>query len=151
LAGTVVVSIVALVIIGHLGESDYAGSSVTVDNGNGRTSGTTTSGATATAADRGVSESTRSRTIDASRCTQAAHPSSSSDPEAVIMPDFYTKYAGSVENCMARAGWEYRVKYKNESLYGKGSVVGQSPGSRGNYRPKKDGRITIWVSTGKAS
>lgn len=96
----------------------------------------------------GVSEADQTRTIDASRCTEATKGYLDDDPDAVNMPDFFTKYIDSVKSCMDAAGWRYEIKYRNEQIYGKGAVVDQKPKSFNTLKPAKD-KITIWVSTGK--
>ncbi|MDX3214712.1 protein kinase [Streptomyces sp. ME02-6991-2B] len=96
----------------------------------------------------GVSQADQTRTIDASRCTEATKSYLDDDPDSVVMPDFYTKYVDSVTSCMEEAGWKYEIKYRDEQIYGKGAVVDQKPRTYGAFKPKKD-KITIWVSTGK--
>jgi serine/threonine protein kinase len=96
----------------------------------------------------GVSQADQTRTIDAARCTEASKSYLNDDPDAVIMPDFFTKYVDSVKSCMDEAGWRYDIKYRNEQIYGKGAVVDQKPKSYSALKPEKD-KITIWVSTGE--
>ncbi|WP_431959023.1 protein kinase domain-containing protein [Actinacidiphila sp. bgisy160] len=96
----------------------------------------------------GVSQADQTRTIDASRCTEATKSYQDDDPDSVVMPDFFTKYVDSVKSCMDAAGWDYEVKYRNEQIYGKGAVVDQKPKTYSAFRPEKD-KVTIWVSTGQ--
>jgi hypothetical protein len=147
LVGTVVLFVVVLMVIGYFAERN-AGAAVSPSIGSGATVG---SGEAAPEPTPGVSEGDQSLTIAASNCTQAPQGYSSTDPNAVLMPDFYSKYVDSVEACMTRAGWKYTVKHQNEAVWGKGAVVDQKPQGLDNYDPRTDGKITIWVSTGKAS
>ncbi|MEU0179593.1 protein kinase [Streptomyces sp. NPDC006207] len=96
----------------------------------------------------GVSQADQTRTIDASRCTEATKSYLGDDPDAVVMPDFFTKYVDSVKSCMDAAGWKYEVKYRNEQIYGKGAVVDQKPKTYTAFKPETD-KITLWVSTGQ--
>ena len=94
-----------------------------------------------------MSQADQTRTVDASRCTDASRSYLDDDPDAVIMPDFNTKYIDSVKSCMDAAGWTYDIKYRNEQIYGKGAVVDQQPKSYSALNAATD-TITIWVSTG---
>lgn len=159
-ATVAVIAVVAVVIIAMaMGEQGDKGDT-------GGTGGTPTydsrPGASVTATDRGntpsrpaddepapgVSQADQTRTIDASRCSEATKSYLGDDPDAVVMPDFFTKYVDSVKSCMDAAGWDYEIKYRNEQIYGKGAVVDQKPKTYGAFKPEKD-KITIWVSTGQ--
>jgi hypothetical protein len=140
----VIALIVVIVLIAHA-------SSEKSTSGSGDASPTTA----ATAADYDsatpdpyVSQGDRTRTVDTSQCTD---PTDSYLTEgAVLMPDFYTKYVDSVKDCMDAAGWNYTVKYQDEAVYGKGTVVGQKPEAISDLDPDQD-TVTIWVSTGQDS
>jgi eukaryotic-like serine/threonine-protein kinase len=94
----------------------------------------------------------QSRTIDPEKCTQAHNDLiNPNQPDVVSMPDFTSVYVDSVVACMQAANWRYTIKYVNEQQWGKGAVTSQDPRYLQNYNPKKDGKITIWVSTGKGA
>ncbi len=89
-----------------------------------------------------------SRTIDPSLCSGA--DSFGTDHNKVDMPDMTLKYIDSVKSCITGAGWHYRIRYTDEQLWGKGTVITQSPTAYTEFDPKKT-RIVLTVSTGKAS
>jgi hypothetical protein len=113
---------------------------------------TTPSATTATTAADGIVQGDQTRTIDTDECTDAhddfLHPD---DSDIVTMPNFKTDYVDSVVACMEAAHWKYQKKYTDEQLWGKGAVTDQSPSYSSDYNPKKDGPITIWISTGKSA
>ncbi|MFF7210927.1 protein kinase [Streptomyces sp. NPDC008238] len=153
----VVVVVVIAMSMGGPGTKDDTGGTPTYDS---RPGNTATTGRQETSSEPagdepagdepapGVSQADQTRTIDASRCTEATKSYLGDDPDAVVMPDFFTKYVDSVKSCMEAAGWDYEIKYRNEQIYGKGAVVDQKPKTYGAFRPEKD-RITVWVSTGQ--
>jgi hypothetical protein len=92
-----------------------------------------------------VSYGDPSRTVDTDECSAA--PDDFSDKNLVAMPDLTDKYIDSVEACIDKAGWKYRIKHRNEQLFGKGTVVDQAPAAYDEFDPKKT-TITLYVSTG---
>ncbi|MFE1783156.1 protein kinase [Streptomyces sp. NPDC059506] len=85
--------------------------------------------------------------VETSDCTEASE--SYIEEDAVSMPEFTLKDAASVRACIKAAGWKYEEKTIDEDLWGKGTVIEQSPAK---YKPLGDGdTVTIWVSTGKAA
>jgi hypothetical protein len=148
----VIAVIVLIVRMGSSGGTNVSDSNPTATDT--ATTDTATSNAAATTSsdnsgtpDPSVSQGAQTRTIEASRCADATK-SYLGDGNSVYMPDFYTKYVDSVKSCMDEAGWKYKIKYQDESVYGKGTVVDQKPQSIDDFNPDKD-TVTIWVSTGK--
>ncbi|MDJ0340289.1 protein kinase [Streptomyces sp. H10-C2] len=102
----------------------------------------------------GVVEGDKTRTLDSSACTGATQSFTESNPNVVLFPQFNTKYRDSVEACLKAAGWKYTVKYTDEQQWGKGAIVDQNPKALADYNTTQKGdagKITIWVSTGKAA
>jgi hypothetical protein len=100
----------------------------------------------------GVVQGDESRTIDQDKCTQAHNDLiNPNQPDIVSMPDFTSIYVDSVVACMQAAHWPYKIEHVDEQQWGKGAVTAQDPKYLDNYDPKKDGKITIWVSTGKSA
>jgi serine/threonine protein kinase len=150
----VIAIIVVIVLIVRMGSSGGTNVSDSNPTATDTATDTATSNAAATTSsdnsgtpDPSVSQGDQTRTIEASRCTDATK-SYLGDGNSVYMPDFYTKYVDSVKSCMDEAGWKYKIKYQDESVYGKGTVVDQKPQSIDDFNPDKD-TVTIWVSTGK--
>ncbi len=100
----------------------------------------------------GIVQGDQTRTIETTECTNAHNDLiNPGKPDVKTMPDFQTDYVDSVVACMKAAHWKYTIKHTDEQLWGKGSVTAQSPAGDGNYDPKTDPPITIWVSTGKSA
>jgi len=153
----IVVIIVAMTNSG--GSADNNAGSTGGQNATSQTTGAATSPATTadttatstTGADS-VVEGDQSRTIDPEKCTSAHNDLiNPNDPDIATMPDFTSIYVDSVVACMQAANWSYTTKYVDEQQWGKGSVTNQSPKYLDDYNPATDGKITIWVSTGKGS
>ncbi|AEW95414.1 MULTISPECIES: protein kinase domain-containing protein [Streptomycetaceae] len=94
-----------------------------------------------------VKQGDPSRTIEQAQC---ANPTKSfTTPGKVIIPDFSHLYIDSVLECLDAGHWAYTLKSTNEHLWGKGVVIAQSPLPNTDFNP--DGKITLWVSTGRSS
>ncbi|PJF01568.1 serine/threonine protein kinase [Streptomyces carminius] len=97
--------------------------------------------------DDGFKEEDPSKTIDPAKCTDASD--SFIEKGKKSMPDLTFKHLDSVKDCIRKAGWILGdVEYEDENLYGKNTVLKQTPTAYGALDPKKD-RITLTVSTGK--
>ncbi|GGO48788.1 serine/threonine-protein kinase PksC [Streptomyces daqingensis] len=91
----------------------------------------------------------KSKTIDSTRCTRATD--SYSDEGKKILPDFTYKNLASVKKCISSAGWKLDdIEYEDENLWGKNTVLQQTPDGIDSFDPKKD-KIELTVSTGKPS
>ncbi|MBO8187174.1 PASTA domain-containing protein, partial [Streptomyces spirodelae] len=89
----------------------------------------------------------KSRTIDSSKCTDATE--SYSDKSKVMVPDMTIKDLTSVKACLRAAGWKLgEVTKEDENVWGKNTVLEQSPDSLDDFDPKKD-KIDLTVSTGQ--
>ncbi|MFH8344818.1 protein kinase [Streptomyces sp. NPDC018045] len=86
-------------------------------------------------------------TISTTRCTDPAK--SYSQKGKVFLPSFYGKNLDSVKRCLDAAGWPYDVSERNSSIYGKNTVITQSPISL--WDPKGGEKIHLTVSTGRSS
>ncbi|MFE0760669.1 protein kinase domain-containing protein [Streptomyces smyrnaeus] len=89
----------------------------------------------------------KSRTIDSTKCTDATE--SYSDKSKVMVPDLTIKDLTSVKACLRAAGWKLgEVTTEDENVWGKNTVLEQSPDSLDDFDPKKD-KIDLTVSTGQ--
>ncbi|GAA2085298.1 Stk1 family PASTA domain-containing Ser/Thr kinase [Streptomyces albiaxialis] len=89
----------------------------------------------------------KSRTIDASKCTDATE--SYDDKSKVMLPEFTYKDLTSVKACMRAANWMVgEVTKEDENVWGKNTVLEQSPSNLDDFDPKKD-KIDLTISTGK--
>ncbi|MBO8192765.1 PASTA domain-containing protein, partial [Streptomyces oryzae] len=89
----------------------------------------------------------KSRTIDSEKCTDATE--SYSDKGKVLMPDLTIKDLTSVKACLRAAGWKLgEVTTEDENVWGKNTVLDQSPGSIDEFDPKKD-KVDLTVSSGQ--
>ncbi|WP_101253944.1 Stk1 family PASTA domain-containing Ser/Thr kinase [Streptomyces barkulensis] len=96
--------------------------------------------------DSGFKDEDTSKTIDPAKCTEASE--SLFDKGKTSMPDLTFKHLDSVKDCVREAGWILDdVEYEDENLYGKNTVLKQSPEAYEGFDPKKD-KITLTVSTG---
>ncbi|MBN3929240.1 serine/threonine protein kinase [Streptomyces verrucosisporus] len=96
--------------------------------------------------DDGFKDEDTSKTIDPAKCTEASE--SLFDKGKTSMPDLTFKHLDSVKDCVREAGWVLEdVEYEDENLYGKNTVLKQSPEAYDGFDPKKD-KITLTVSTG---
>ncbi|MCQ4083203.1 protein kinase [Streptomyces sp. RB6PN25] len=143
--GAVLLLFLVLIVI-HVGNSGGG------DNNAGSTSGgTTTQSSTASgSSDGSVKQGDQSRTVDPSTCTQASTGFTNNGSNGVIMPDLTFKYIDSVKGCMDAAGWKYTLKYQDEQVWGKGTVLSQMPAAYNTFNPRTR-QITLYVSTGKSS
>jgi len=99
--------------------------------------------------DGGFKGEDTSKTIDASECTEAHD--SFLEKGNKSMPDLTFKHLNSVKDCIREAGWKLdEVEYEDENLYGKNTVLSQSPRPYQAFDPKED-EITLTVSTGEPS
>jgi serine/threonine protein kinase len=94
----------------------------------------------------GFKDEDTSKTIDPTKCTEASE--SIFDKGKTSMPDLTFKHLDSVKECVRAAGWILDdVEYEDENLYGKNTVLKQSPTPYQGFDPKED-KITLTVSTG---
>ncbi|MGK5641011.1 protein kinase domain-containing protein [Streptomyces sp. URMC 126] len=90
-------------------------------------------------------EGDKSRVIEPEKCTQARD--SFLDKTKKSMPDVSFLHVDSVKKCFQDAHWKYREDKQNENVFGKGTVVMQSPQKYDAFDPKTT-TIVITVSTG---
>jgi eukaryotic-like serine/threonine-protein kinase len=149
LGGVVAVAAIAVIVV-----------IVVAMSGNGKknpqagptTPSASNSTATAAPATSGIVQGDQTRTVQTTACTDAYNPLiNRGKPDIKTMPDFQTDYIDSVVACMKAAHWKYTIKHTDEQVWGAGAVTATSPSSDGNYDPKTDPPITIWVSTGKSA
>ncbi|GAA2384481.1 Stk1 family PASTA domain-containing Ser/Thr kinase [Streptomyces glaucosporus] len=96
--------------------------------------------------DGGFKDEDKSKTIDPAKCTDASE--SIIEKGKTSMPDLTYKHLDSVKTCIREAGWVLKeVEYEDENLYGKNTVLEQSPSAYEAFDPKKDS-IVLTVSTG---
>jgi serine/threonine protein kinase len=115
---------------------------------------TTTSSPTATSTTgaNDVVQGDQSRTISTDQCTGAHNDLiNPGKPNVMTMPNVSLIYVDSAVACFQAANWPYQIKSVDEQQWGKGTVTNQSPKYLDDYDPKTDGKITIWVSTGKGA
>ncbi|MEU2788697.1 protein kinase [Streptomyces sp. NPDC007100] len=86
-------------------------------------------------------------TIPTSRCTDPLE--SYAQKGKIYLPYFYGKNLDSVKRCMDAAGWQYEVTESTSAIYGKDTVISQSPTSL--WDPKTGGKIHLTVSNGRSS
>ncbi|MEV6104424.1 protein kinase [Streptomyces sp. NPDC051940] len=96
-------------------------------------------------AKQGFREPDRSRTIDASRCTEARPDYD--DKTKLSVPDFTYKDWHSVRDCLTAAGWTYDVTKRDDSLWPQDTVLDQNFSSLDGFDPKKD-RLRLVIATG---
>ncbi|MFG2140271.1 protein kinase [Streptomyces sp. NPDC048650] len=86
-------------------------------------------------------------TIELSRCTS---PNKSySDPKKISLPSFLYKNLDSVKECMDAAHWKYKVTMKDGPVWGKDTVLEQSPTGYTDWDPDSGDAIQLTVSTGR--
>ena len=89
----------------------------------------------------------KSRTIDTSKCTDATK--SYDDDSKVMIPEFTFKDLTSVKACLRAADWKVgEVTKEDENVWGKNTVLEQSPSDLDSFDPKKDS-VDLTISTGK--
>ncbi|MEC4017366.1 protein kinase domain-containing protein [Streptomyces sp. H27-D2] len=97
-------------------------------------------------AEPSVKPEDKTRTIETDDCTDAYEDYK--EKTKVDLPDFYTKHLASAKACMDAASWDYEVVYENGGIWGKNSVLRQSP-EAGEAFDEKSGKITLTVATGR--
>src|SRR5206468_3749244 len=98
---------------------------------------TTSTTPTSTTGADSIVQGDQSRTIEASKCTDAHNDLINPDkPDVVTMPNLRFLYVDSVVACMQAAHWQYTIKPTNEQQWGKGTVTEQSPEYLDDYNPK---------------
>ncbi|GAB3646073.1 Stk1 family PASTA domain-containing Ser/Thr kinase [Streptomyces sparsus] len=163
-AVTALVVLGALIVIGiAVGDDEEeptAGpsASASTDSGNeGRPAGSddgddTADGSDDDADDAAFKDEDKTKTIDATQCTEARDYFQDRDKEEPrkSMPDLTFKHIDSVKDCIRKAGWKLDpdISYEDENIYGKNTVLKQSPKNYEALDPKED-RITLTVSTGR--
>lgn len=89
----------------------------------------------------------KSRTIDSTKCTDATR--SYSDKSKVMVPELTYKDLTSVKACLRAADWRVGdVTKEDENVWGKNTVLEQTPSNLDDFDPKKD-KIDLVISTGK--
>ncbi|MFJ4407005.1 protein kinase [Streptomyces sp. NPDC088910] len=153
-AAVVVVAIAVIVAIVLANSGGGKGSPSADDQSGGPTTSSSTQASDDPTTGTGAGDvvnGDQSRTIDPDKCTKAHNDLISNDPDVMTMPDFTSIYVDSVVACIKAAGWQYTIKQTDEQQWGKGAVTSQTPKYLEDYNPKKGGKVTIWVSTGKSS
>ncbi|WP_030153074.1 protein kinase domain-containing protein [Streptomyces sp. NRRL S-244] len=137
--------VVALLAIGGL----IAAISMNGDGDKGTTGDTAASpGASASAsgsAKSGFKGPDTSRTIDAAKCKDPSKHYS--DATKYTAPDLRYKNLLSVKACIQASGGKYKIVDKDEAVYGKDTVLDQSP-RPGDKIEKEGTEYTLTVSTG---
>ncbi|MDK1473192.1 protein kinase [Streptomyces sp. 549] len=94
----------------------------------------------------------KTKTINAAECTEARDyfQDRDKDEPRKSMPDLTFKHLDSVKDCIREAGWvlDPDISYEDENIYGKNTVLKQSPKNYEALDPKKD-QVKLTVSTGK--
>ncbi|WP_405439468.1 protein kinase [Streptomyces avidinii] len=114
------------------------------DKDNGPT--TADPGASASAsAKAGFKGPDTTRTIDPKKCTEPSKHYS--EAGKYMAPDLKYKNLLSVKECIQASGGKYKIEYKDEAVYGKDTVLFQTPSS-GDKIEKEGTEYTLTVSTG---
>lgn len=98
-------------------------------------------------AQAGVLGPDRTRTIDATKCSEASEDGT--DPAKVQAPQLLYKDLLSVKDCLRAAGWTWKVTEENNPQYPKDAVIMQYPSSGEAVVPKSQ-EFELTISTGKA-
>ncbi len=85
------------------------------------------------------------RTIDPKKCTEPVKHYS--ETGKYMAPDFKYKNLLSVKECIQASGGKYTIVFKDEAVYGKDTVLVQTPAS-GDKVSKEGTEYTLTVSTG---
>ncbi|KOU32779.1 serine/threonine protein kinase [Streptomyces sp. WM6372] len=137
--------VVALLAVGGL----IAAISMNGDGDKGKTGDTAASpGASAAAsgsAKSGFKGPDTSRTIDAAKCKDPSKHYT--DSTKYTAPDLRYKNLLSVKACIQASGGKYKIVDKDEAVYGKDTVLDQSP-RPGDKIEKEGTEYTLTVSTG---
>ncbi|MFD9012307.1 protein kinase [Streptomyces sp. NPDC059552] len=117
-------------------------------NGDDKDKGTTTAdpGASASASAKpGFKGPDTTRTIDPKKCTEPVKHYS--EAGKYMAPDLKYKNLLSVKECIQASGGKYKIEYKDEAVYGKDTVLFQTP-TAGDKIAKEGTEYTLTVSTG---
>ncbi|GGS00392.1 serine/threonine-protein kinase PksC [Streptomyces nojiriensis] len=85
------------------------------------------------------------RTIDPKKCTEPVKHYS--EAGKYMAPDLKYKNLLSVKECIQASGGKYKIEYKDEAVYGKDTVLFQTP-TAGDKIAKEGTEYTLTVSTG---
>ncbi|WP_405530175.1 protein kinase [Streptomyces avidinii] len=117
-------------------------------NGKDKDNGPTTAdpgASTSASAKAGFKGPDTTRTIDPKKCTEPSKHYS--EAGKYMAPDLKYKNLLSVKECIQASGGKYKIEYKDEAVYGKDTVLFQTPGS-GDKIEKEGTEYTLTVSTG---
>ncbi|MBW1602295.1 protein kinase [Streptomyces sp. JJ66] len=177
-AVTALVIVAAIALISQLGADGGGGKDPVAGDTQGATDGGSTAGGTegsgtegsgADGTDRetdakpepskdendGFKDEDKTKTVDAEECTEAYDytwgEEKEKDDNRVSMPDLTFHHIDSVKDCIREAGWvlDTDLSYEDENIYGKNTVLEQSPKPYRPFDPDKD-EVKLVVSTGKA-
>jgi serine/threonine protein kinase len=151
-AAIAVIIVIIVAMSGGGGGDEKAGGDSSSGPATPSVSASTSAEPTSTTGANDIVQGDQSRTIPTDQCTNAHNSLINPDkPNVVTMPNVSLIYVDSVVACFQAAGWPYQIKHVDEQQWGKGTVTDQNPKYLDDYDPKKDGKITIWVSTGKGA
>lgn len=89
----------------------------------------------------------KTKTVNAEECTEAREYYS--DKSKLSMPDLTFNNLDSVKDCIRKAGWKLGdVSQEDENIYGKNTVLKQSPKNYEAFDPEED-KVNLTVSTGQ--
>ncbi|GAU66609.1 putative serine/threonine-protein kinase [Streptomyces sp. NBRC 110611] len=92
----------------------------------------------------------KTATIATSKCTDPTK--SSVNKGKIMVPSFRYKHLDSVKKCIEAAGWKYRVVgEENSSLWGKNTVVKQTPDPYGWWYPSQNDTIELTIASGRSN
>ncbi|WP_329314051.1 protein kinase [Streptomyces sp. NBC_01278] len=135
--------LVALLAVGGLIAAIMANGDKDKDKAGGSSA---SSGASASASAKGGFKGPDpSRTIDPAKCKDPVK--SYSDANKYSAPDLTYKNLLSVKTCIQASGGKYKIVEKDEAVYGKDTVLEQSPRA-GDKIDKEGTEYTLTVSTG---
>ncbi|MEU9110770.1 protein kinase [Streptomyces sp. NPDC048483] len=143
IVGVIVVTAIAIAIgLSAGGSTDDEGSDdpTTEYTTNSSDSASPTSSSTAT-----PRPETSSAPIEASRCTNPIK--SYSDPKQVSLPNFQFQDLDSVKDCLNAAHWKYKISVEDRRVWGKNTIVDQSPRPYTQVDPKS-GTIQLTIASG---
>ncbi|GGO84586.1 protein kinase domain-containing protein [Wenjunlia tyrosinilytica] len=145
----VIALVVAIIVVAAVNSNDkkadpdpVSSSTYTPSTTAGATGGSSTEPSDTPSAEQSIKPGTSYNNIKASACTQAYKDSKGE----VLVPSFKLGKIEDARDCAEAAGWKLIEKKENETLYGQGIVVDQSPHIE--YVDPKNLEITVWVSTG---
>ncbi|MFI8341512.1 protein kinase [Streptomyces sp. NPDC085639] len=116
-------------------------------NGDDKDKGTTADpgASTSASAKPGFKGPDTTRTIDPKKCTEPVKHYS--EAGKYMAPDLKYKNLLSVKECIQASGGKYKIEYKDEAVYGKDTVLFQTP-TAGDKIAKEGTEYTLTVSTG---